>query len=312
MKNRMSGTLLRTIITLTSLFFSVASAQVDDFSEEEADHFREQKIYPLVAKEQDGDYPRSTYLIPHDVTIPKGKVLTLYPGSTLLFKKDTRLIVKGKLIAKGKERNPVLFCKLDNNDYYYPVDSMVDTKWDGIFVQDSGRIEFQYSHVTNSKYGIVLEGPVGDITLDSVQFYENRYQNLKLGEEDVSVTPNKYMFFQQTMDLNRKLDTKVPDTVYAAQPELIKKERRETTPGVRKFRAVMWTGMVVGAGAGVGGYFLTDINKDNYDGVDAKDPDKKKKITKYRILTRLSEGLKYGGPGLAGLSLVGLTVSLAF
>lgn len=304
---RIPEIVLRMIIMSIALLYSIVSAQVDDFSEEEADHFRAQKIYPLVAKEQDGDYPRSTYLIPHDITVPQGKVLTLYPGSTLLFKKDTRLIVKGKLIAKGKERNPVLFCKLDNSDYFTPVDSMVDTKWDGIFVQDSGRIELQYSHVTSSKYGIVLEGPVGDITLDSVQFYENRYQNLKLGEKDVNVTPYSYMFYQKAMDLNKKLDMKVPDTVYA-KPELIKKERRETPPGVRKFRAVMFTGIVVGAGAGVGGYFLHKTFYEKYDGVRTSG----EPITKYKVLSILGEGLRNGGIGLAGGSLIGLTISLAF
>ncbi|HEX2958007.1 MAG TPA: hypothetical protein VHO70_14330 [Chitinispirillaceae bacterium] len=308
---RIPEIILRMIITLTALFYSVVSAQVDDFSEEEANHFREQKIYPLVAREQDGDYPRSTYLIPHDITVPRGKVLTLYPGSTLLFKKDTRLIIKGKLIAKGKVLNPVLFCKLENGDYYTPVDSMVDTKWDGIFVEDSGRIEFQYSHITNSKYGVVLEGPVGDITLDSVQFYENRYQNLKVGEKEVTVATWKNVFYQETLDLKRKLTAKVPDTIYT-QPQLIKREQRETPPGVRKFRAVMWTGMVVGIGAGVGGYFLADVSEKNYDNVKAEDIDKKKKIARYRFLTRLGEGLKYGGPGLAGGSLIGLTISLAF
>jgi hypothetical protein len=299
------------IISLIALFYSFVSAQVDDFSEEEANHFRAQKIYPLVAKEQDGDYPRSTYLIPHDITVPQGKVLTLYPGSTLLFKKDTRLIVKGKLIAKGKERNPVLFCKLDNSDYYTPVDSMVDTKWDGIFVQDSGRIELQYSHVTSSKYGIVLEGPVGDITLDSVQFYENRYQNLKLGTKDISVTPYKYMFFQETMDLNKKLDMKVPDTVYA-KPELIKKERRETPPGVRKFRAVMFTGIVVGAGAGVGGHFLHKTFYKKYWAVSREMKSWNTAMRKYEILSKIGEGMEYGGIGIGGASLIGLTISLAF
>jgi hypothetical protein len=299
------------IVLSIALFYSIVSAQVDDFSEEEANHFRAQKIYPLVAKEQDGDYPRSTYLIPHDITVPQGKVLTLYPGSTLLFKKDTRLIVKGKLIAKGKERNPVLFCKLDNSDYYNPVDSMVDTKWDGIFVQDSGRIELQYSHVTSSKYGIVLEGPVGDITLDSVQFYENRYQNLKVGDKDISVTPSSYMFYQKAMDLNKKLDTKVTDTLYV-KPELIKKEKRETPPGVKRFRAVMVTGLVVGCGAGVGGHFLFKTYYKKYNDVNGSTEEPVKAEKKYRPVSKLGEGLRIGGIGLAGGSLIGLTISLAF
>jgi hypothetical protein len=307
---KMTGNGLLVVLSLLVLYCPMVTAQVDDFSKEEADYFRSQKIYPLVAHEQDGDYPRSTYLIPHDITVPRGKVLTLYPGSTLLFKKDTRLIVKGKIIAKGKDRNPVLFCKLDNSDYYTPVDSMVDTKWDGIFVEDSGRIEFQYAHVTDSKYGISLSGPVGDIVLDSVQFYENRYQNLKVGKKEVKVTPYQYLFYQTSGNVDGgKLNLDMQDSI-KNNPELIKK-KPETPENVRRFRAVTWTGLVVGAVAGTGGYFLFNwAYYKEYNNI--HELGNEKAIKKYRILTRAGEGLMYGGFGVAGCSLIGLTISLAF
>jgi hypothetical protein len=307
---KMTGNGLLVVLSLLVLYCPMVTAQVDDFSKEEADYFRSQKIYPLVAREQDGDYPRSTYLIPHDITVPRGKVLTLYPGSTLLFKKDTRLIVKGKIIAKGKDRNPVLFCKLDNSDYYTPVDSMVDTKWDGIFVEDSGRIEFQYAHVTDSKYGITLSGPVGDIVLDSVQFYENRYQNLKVGKKEIKVTTYQNMFYQVSGNIDGgKLNLAMQDSI-KSNPELIRKEKPETPENVRRFRAVVWTGLVVGAVAGTGGYFLSDWAYKEYGKITVDDD--KKLIGKYRFLTRAGEGLMYGGFGVAGCSLIGLTISLAF
>jgi hypothetical protein len=300
------------LLSLVALFCSVVEAQVDDFSEEEADYFRSQKIYPLVVREQDGDYPRSTYLIPHDITIPRGKVMTIYPGCTLLFKKDTRLIVKGTVIAKGKEANPVLFCKLDNSDYYTSVDSMVDTKWDGIFVKDSGRIEFQYTHVTNSKYGVVLDGPVGDVILDSVQFYENRYQNLKVGQKEITVKPYQNMFYKTNGILDgTKLSSGISDSI-KTRPDMSVKEKPPVSKSLRRFRATMWTGIVAGGLIGVSGHFIHIKYHKRYDNVDEYSKDPVKTVTKYRTISKIGEGMRIGGAGLAGLSIIGLTISIAF
>jgi hypothetical protein len=289
------------------------NAQMDQFNEEEAEHFRSLEIVPLIDREQDGDYYRMTYLIPHDITIPRGKVLTLYPGSTLLFKKDTRLIVKGSVIAKGNESNPVLFCKLENSDYYTPLDSIVDTKWDGIIVKDSGRLEFQYTHISNSKYGITHEGPTGDIVLDSVQFYENRYSNFKVAQKEIQVTPCKNFFFQANGNLSGTRPAVDVSFSVRESPEMPPAEVSEKSRSMRKFRAAMWTGVAAGGLIGVSGHLIHKKYYKSYNDVEKNPPENPvDMVTKYRKLSKIGEGMRIGGTGLAGLSVIGLTISFAF
>lgn len=312
MINQRNGLSFPVVISLVMLFCSLANAQMDDFSEDEAEHFRSQEIVPLIDREQDGDYYRMTYLIPHDITIPRGKVMTLYPGSTLLFKKDTRLIVKGSIIAKGKESNPVLFCKLENSDYHTPLDSIVDTKWDGVIVKDSGRLELQYTHISNSKYGVAHEGPTGDIILDSVQFYENKYNNLKVSQKEIQVTPYKNFFFQANGNLagtRPAADISFPGNEFSDRP----KEMPEKSKSLRKFRTAMWTGIAAGCLIGLSGHFIHTKYYKDYNDVEENPPvNPVKMVTKYRKLSRVGEGMRIGGAGLTGLSVIGLTISLAF
>lgn len=312
MTTQRNGSSSLAVILLVMVFCSMANAQTDDFTEEEAEHFRSMEIVPLIDREQDGDYYRMTYLIPHDITIPRGKVMTLYPGSTLLFKKDTRLIVKGSIIAKGKESNPVLFCKLENSDYRTPLDSMVDTKWDGVIVKDSGRLEFQYTHISNSKYGIAHEGPTGDIIIDSVQFYENRYSNLKIAQKQIQVTPYKNFFFQANGNLTGTRP--VAANLFSANKTLdLSTEMPQKSKNIRKFRTAMWTGIAAGCLIGVSGHFIHTKYYKDYNDVEKNPPvDPVKMVTKYRKLSKVGEGMRIGGAGLAGLSVIGLTISFAF
>ena len=149
----------------------------------EIEFYQKKNILPFISLEQDGDYPAGTYLVLHDLKIAKGKIMTLYPGTKILFVKDSRLIVEGLLICQGKGDELVVFDKLDNRDYYQPLDSALDTWWNGVYVADSATIEMKHALIKNSKYGLVIDKAASSVNLDTVYMQNNKYHSLRFGDE---------------------------------------------------------------------------------------------------------------------------------
>lgn len=50
-----------------------------------------------------------THKFPQGLRVPEEKTLLIRPGATLLMGADSRLVVEGKIIAKGKEEQPITF-----------------------------------------------------------------------------------------------------------------------------------------------------------------------------------------------------------
>jgi hypothetical protein len=162
----------------------------------EAEFYRAKGLQPLIDTSQDGDYSATDYLATHDIVVDKGKVLTLFPGSRVLFTKDTRLIVKGKLVCQGTVAKPVSFGALDNADYFYPIGPEIEARWEGIVLTDSGEIELALAHIDNSKYGITVQTRGSILVLDSVRFVNNKYWNLSIGGDSVLVYSNQYVSYK--------------------------------------------------------------------------------------------------------------------
>jgi hypothetical protein len=177
-----------------SLFFRETFAQTD-IGDEEQSYYQGKHYIPLKG-EQDSDYPRGVYLITDDVVVPQGKTMTFMPGTLVLFKKDTRISVTGRLICQGNSKGTITFARLANDKYFIPLDPGVDARWDGIFVGDSGSIEFSFTYINGSKYGIenVLISN-GTILLDTVMFQNNKFQNLKVEDNRIDVPENKFIFY---------------------------------------------------------------------------------------------------------------------
>jgi hypothetical protein len=168
-------------------------AQMNPADEETA--FYRSKHYIPIKGEQDSDYPRGVYLVTDDVVIKKGKTMTFMPGTLVLFKKDTRITVEGRLICQGNSKGAITFGRLANEKYLIPLDSGVDARWDGIYVADSGSVEISFTDITGSKYGLENLQANGTIILDTVMFQDNKFQNLKVGGNAICVPEDKYIFF---------------------------------------------------------------------------------------------------------------------
>ena len=161
----------------------IAVTQDIVIDKDEITFYQKKNIQPFIAREQDGDYPAGTYLVLNDLKIARGKIMTLYPGTKILFVKDSRLIVEGLLICQGKSDGQVVFDKLDNRDYYQPLDSALDTWWNGVYVADSATIEMKHVLIKNSKYGLVIDKAASSVNLDTVYMQNNKYHSLRFGDE---------------------------------------------------------------------------------------------------------------------------------
>jgi hypothetical protein len=180
-------------VTIALLAPAFSFAQTDPADEEAA--FYRNKHYIPIKGEQDSDYPKGVYLVTDDVVIRKGKTMTFLPGTLVLFKKDTRITVEGRLICQGTPKGAITFGKLANDKYLIPLDSGVDARWDGIFVAESGSVEIRFSDITGSKYGLENNQANGTIILDTVMFQDNKFQNLKVGGNNICVPEDKFIFY---------------------------------------------------------------------------------------------------------------------
>lgn len=313
------------LVFLSILFsiFSVCYAQSGEINNEEVEFYQKRGILPFVSSQQDGDYPAGTYLVLHDLTIEKGKIMTLYPGTKILFKKDTRLYVNGILICQGKTGEPVIFEKLDNYDYFTAVDSALDTWWDGIYVSDSATLEMKHTQINNSKYGIVAKPKASGLSLDSIQFRNNKYHSIRFGNELPNVPEKKILTINWSgMDglapKIKVIDTSLrAPTVVSGEGQAFDESKVAAKKGASTKKHLRWTSgvlMVVGAGVGVSGYLVYKKYYSLYELPVTKQPDTTgaSTATHYEDIWRTGYCAYVGGAVLGAIALCGFTLTFVF
>lgn|GEM_PF-1705396 len=249
------------------LLSSCAAAQEsNEFNQEEIAFYQQNGIQPFVADEQDGDYPAGTYLVLHDLTIAKGRIMTLYPGTKILFVKDTRLIVNGLLICQGKIGDQVVFDKLDNRKYFHSVDTALDTWWEGIYISDSATVEMKHTSIRNSKNGITAKNLTASVSLDTVRFVNSKYISVRFGNDMPNISNNRPFNLMWSGLDGKKAEIIYTDTVkkiisdFAVRADGSTVQIMPQQPAERKKMSKtgkLWlTGILAVAGIGAGGYGL--------------------------------------------------------
>jgi hypothetical protein len=170
--------------------FSQSENQLDEIN-----YYRGKGIQPLPGGIGDGNLAPGTYLFPNDILIEKGNTMNLVPGTTILFTQNAMLVVNGSLVCSGTMEAPVVFRRLDNSLYYQPIDSRVETRWDGIYLPDSANCKMSNTVVSDSKYGIVISGKDVSMSFDSVRFVNNKFQNVKIGNQTMKISENTPIVF---------------------------------------------------------------------------------------------------------------------
>ncbi len=301
---------------LVILILLIQSICFAELSEEESGFYRKNGIQPFIDELQDGDYTQGIYLVPHNLTIEPGKVMTLYPGTTILFKKDTKIQVKGKLVCAGTKDSRVIFRKLDNGQYFNPYEPQIETRWDGIYLADSGELEMTFTNITDSKYGISVSRDASIFTLDSVVFVNNKYQNVVIGTDVINVPDNRMFFYNLTSSRPAAVIHTPPETTTVIKTVVLPSTpvqsvepipQKGTPTKIKHLRVFCGLSMVTGALVSGGGYLLSRQSyKDYHASTDPINTEKKRKID------QIAQGAVVGG-GIAGtLGLTGLIITFFF
>lgn len=296
----------------------IQSMSLAEFTDEESEFYMQKGIIPFIAQQQDGDYSHGIYLVPHDLTVEAGKVMTILPGSTILFKKDTKIIVKGKLILQGTHDKRIVLRKLDNDLYLNPFTPDIETPWDGIYLQEGGELEVSYTHICDSKYGFSVTRNATIFVLDSVLFSNNKYQNITVGSEAVLVDNNKLIFYnlkkaEPEPEKKIVIDTiKLSTYVPAQQSVQVINKKQQLSKREIKVRVSMGVIAISGAIIAGAGYYVNDTYYKKYDkmrrpGVD--DPDE---VGKYELYAKTGLAGLITGSALAVIGASGLTLTFLF
>jgi len=110
--------------------------------------------------------------------VPAGQTLTFGPGCVINIDGDyTTITVFGQIIAKGTEKEPVVFqsAKSKANPW----------DWDRIYVRSRNRSTFEHCIVRNANYGIMVEN--GSALVDHCRFEHNSIHGLVAKNSDVTV-----------------------------------------------------------------------------------------------------------------------------
>jgi len=308
-------------LILLFLWQQIAIAQ---FTDEESEFYIQKGIIPFIDQQQDGDYPKGIYLVPHDLTVDSGKVMTIMPGSTILFKKDTKIIVKGKLVLKGNENQRIMLRKLDNDLYYNPFPPDIEIPWDGIYVQDGGELEARYTHVCDSKYGLSATRNASIFLLDSVLFLNNKYQNATLGSKTLSFEDNKLCFYNLSENKPEPLPMVYIDTVKlpqyimtpssTVQPQSTIEIEKKKAVSERKLHLRVTSGTIalVGIIMGAGSYYVNDTYYKKYDKMRTPGISNPEEVGRYETFAKVGLAGTISGAVLTAIGLSGLTLTFLF
>ena len=144
-----------------------------------------------------GDLPKllssanSPYLVVADVFVPVGKVVTIEPGTVILFKNFTGVHIQGTLIADGSSLNPVILTSENDKDYN-PQSKLAPTPydWNGIYIHKDGLgTDLRNMKLMYSVKGIVSETKY--IRITNCVFRENGRSNLVIEERRSRLLPGR-------------------------------------------------------------------------------------------------------------------------
>jgi hypothetical protein len=295
------------------LAFFLSTSSFGQMSDEEADFFRLSGIQPFLSQYQDGDYPNGKYIAPHDLIIEYGKVMTIQPGSIIYFKKDTRFFVKGKLVCLGSKASPVIFKKLENENYLTPITHSIETCWDGFYVSGSAEIEMSHTSICDSKYGIAAAKGVTALTLDSVLFKNNRqnfaYNNVVVNTQEN--TPFSYPFTVEegpSAQLQRTELTLIDSTLSINTDD----KTLQRPPEVKRVRVIFGVSALSGAAIAGAGLIINNKFYSRYDKARNPEFDNPTQVAKYKSIAKTGMRFSTAGSILCGIGLSGVLVTLLF
>ena len=289
------------ILLYSIIFIGVFSGNAQQITrqQQEIEYYRGVGILPLTGGINNDNLAPGSYLIPQDIMIEKGKQLTIFAGTTIYFTQNAMLVVNGKLVCSGSADAPIVFRKLDNQKYFEPIDTRVETRWDGIYLPDSAQLEMNHTVVSDSKYGIVISGKDVSMIFNSVLFTNNKFQNVKIGNRELKINENTPIVFRYP---EQQGVFEEPALVKYAT-ETIQNDRKRFETAYPQLRISMAIAGIIGLGVGITGITLSNKYYDEFEKTEDKDYEEKASAGRIAAVS---------GSLLFGVGVIGFTWTLFF
>ncbi|MBN2038391.1 MAG: hypothetical protein JW768_16745 [Chitinispirillaceae bacterium] len=137
------------------------------------------------------DSAGNPFIVEKDITVPRGKSLTIKEGCALIFKQFTGLTILGGCTVDGTKEHPVVFTSI--NDAIYNKTTAQEAgafDWNGITVQKkSGPVVLNCIDVRYSVYGIKSQNP--GIVIRQSTFNQNGQFHFTVNEKIQPVQENQ-------------------------------------------------------------------------------------------------------------------------
>ena len=183
------------------------------------------------------DSTGNPFVVEKEITVPKGKTLTIREGCVLLFKQFTGLTVQGNCSVDGTREHPVVFTSI--NDAMFNKTTVQEAgafDWNGVTVEKkSGSVVFNYVDLRFSVYGIKSQNPA--IIIRQSVFNQNGQFHFTINEKIQSVQDN------QPYSYNNSLQTKTSATSAAEKS--------------KSFKVIRYSLLGVGSAASIGGIIMS-------------------------------------------------------
>jgi len=144
------------------------------------------------------DSTGNPFIVEKDITVPKGKSLTIKEGCALLFKQFTGLTIQGTCTVNGTQEHPVVFTSM--NDAMYNKTTAQEAgafDWNGITVgKKSGPAVFNYADIRYSVYGIKSQNP--GIVIRQSTFNHNGQFHFTINEKIQTIQDNQPYSFNDS------------------------------------------------------------------------------------------------------------------
>jgi hypothetical protein len=144
------------------------------------------------------DSTGNPFIVEKDITVPKGKTLTINEGCALLFKQFTGLTIQGGCMVNGTKAHPVVLTSINDQSYNKTAAQEAGAfDWNGITVtKKAGPCVFTCINVRYSVYGIKSQNP-GVIIRESA-FNQNGQFHFTINEKIQAVQENQPYSYNDT------------------------------------------------------------------------------------------------------------------
>ncbi|MGA2506856.1 MAG: hypothetical protein ABSF80_05195 [Chitinispirillaceae bacterium] len=145
--------------------------------------------------ELSGNYPAAEYSISGNVFVLPKTTLSFAPGSVLRFENFTGILVRGALVCKGTQQQPVVFTS-SRDVPGGPGNAANAFDWNGIKVTaEAFGITLEHCIVAYSTYGLTLESNTTPVALKEITFHHNGSASFSREKRMLPVTENAPLSF---------------------------------------------------------------------------------------------------------------------